>query len=95
MGSTAVDATAIVLLFLMGGGGCFLAYHVQSLRRVIIETCNLFAAGVLFAAGLVHLLPDSNASYNPTCADKFPLMNVIAGCSFVLLLVLEVSELAL
>lgn len=90
-GTVAVDVTAIFVTLLFGGGGCALAYRVSSLRPLIVQTCNLFAAGVLFAAGIVHLLPDSERIYNPTNEEKFPLMSVIAGISFLLLLVLEVG----
>lgn len=77
----------------LAGLGCWAARHLQQLdsnggqtKEKLLMLGNTMAAGILLAAGLVHMLPDASKALEGLC--EFPLASVIAGGAFSFLVVL-------
>ena len=70
--------------------GAFLPRCVGTKREKLLSGGNLFSAGVLLSAGLVHLLPDAIDGAREVEPDlTFPLMESIAGIGFLLVMAVE------
>jgi zinc transporter 1/2/3 len=88
---TTIQIIAIVVIFLVGGGGAILPLLMRT--RVSPNTLsrgNAFAGGVLLAAGLIHLLGDSVGDFAEIHPDlDYPIAYAIATGAFLLVLAIE------
>ena len=77
----------VFLLFFIGLAGVLLPTIIKSKHRRISSLGNMFSAGVLLSAAIVHELAD--ASTTSLNSGKFPVANFVCGVSFILLLIIE------
>ncbi|KIX10897.1 ZIP family transporter [Dethiosulfatarculus sandiegensis] len=87
-----IKLAAIALIFLTGiaGGWTALKAHGQKSSQAFFNLGACLGAGVFLGAGLIHLLPDSFEAMREINPDLgYPLPALLAGCSVLLVLLLE------
>ncbi len=88
---TTIQIVAIVVIFLVGGGGAILPLVMGArVSPVALSRGNAFAGGVLLAAGLIHLLGDAVGDFAAIHPDlDYPIAYAIATAAFLLVLAIE------
>ncbi|RPG17305.1 MAG: ZIP family metal transporter [Phycisphaera sp. TMED9] len=88
---TGIQILAIVVIFLVGGGGAILPLLMRTrVSPSVLSRGNAFAGGVLLAAGLIHLLGDSVGDFADIYPDlDYPIAYAIATGAFLLVLAVE------
>lgn len=84
-----LQAVALCSILVVGTVGVLLPLKVHG-EPTLLALCNLFSAGVLLAAALVHLGPDAAEGVATALPDlDFPLAGCLAGTAFLVLHVLH------
>lgn len=60
MNLTLFKAVSAILLFIMSVIGCFLPLKISQISDTLMKVGNAFAAGILIATALCHMLADAN-----------------------------------
>lgn len=81
------DIIFVLVLFAFGAGSCLLPRFVKQKDGGLFSIGNMFSAGVLLSAAIVHQLADAQDS--ALNSGAMPWANVICASSFLLMLVLE------
>jgi hypothetical protein len=96
----AVRTVAIVLVFVAGLAGAFLPWRLRSSARMLARG-NSLSAGVMLAAGLIHLLGDAarELAPTPTCGtsgaavaeppETYPMAMLLCSLGFIVTMAAE------
>lgn len=75
-----------ILILLQSVIGCIIPFIFKKLKLSLDWLCYLhaFSGGVLFAVGLIHLLPDAQESAEDAIDSDFPFSFTLAAAGFYL-----------
>ena len=90
-GITALKLSSLAVVIVMSIFGYGIALKTKGSISVLCLG-NAFAAGILLAGGLVHLIPEGTeefSEWSEESLDGFPLISVIVGVTYLVLVMVE------
>jgi solute carrier family 39 (zinc transporter), member 1/2/3 len=84
-----LSANFIILLVALAGGLFPILVKVNGATKKWLVYGESFAGGIFLGAGLIHLLPDAQESFNAVIQSNYPFVFLICAFSILFLYVIE------